>query len=110
MKQRIGKQQLLELIDSEATQAVKTLREKFVFPDGSPEDQAMCYLECLFWVSLKVLKHAREYHIREYSLMLETKARLDGLPVYEDGAFRMPEPDAKPTAIAALMLVEGVEA
>jgi hypothetical protein len=68
-------------VDRDITAAVKTLRERLYFPDGSEQELALCAIETFIAIALKVMVKTNPSKVRDCARTIEIKARMDGVPI-----------------------------
>lgn len=73
-------------IEADLAAALKVLRSKLYFPDGSDQDIAMCEVETFCAVAVKVMRRTNPSILRDCARTVEIKARLDGIPVLRGAA------------------------
>lgn len=72
--------------ESEVTQCLRVLREALKPEDDTPEDVALCSVECFVAVALRVMKKTNPSKVRSCARTVEIQARMDGKPVLRDAA------------------------
>ena len=73
-------------IESDITDCLRVIRDAMQPVDDTPQDYALCALECFVDVALRVMRVTNPSKIQSVARTVEIKARMDGKQVIRGAA------------------------
>lgn len=73
-------------VEADLAQHLRTVRQALNPQDGTPEDYALCAVETFAAVALRVMRKSNPSKVRDAAMVVEIKARMDGIEVIREAA------------------------
>ena len=76
----------MDEIDRDIGLALRLIRDRLYFPDGSEQDTALCEVETFCAIAIRVMRKTNPSKLRSETRTVEIKARMDGIEVVRGAA------------------------